>query len=182
MLQLFFVFIILVFAGCEQKSQVRQYTEIIIEPSSSLPSKLVWDVPSGWTQEAGNAMRLVSFHVVSDPQAIDCSIVSLGGMAGGIEANLSRWMKQIDLVISDEEFDRFLRFGPQAVTTKTGGSAATYDFTQLQKEADGSMHSMIVAVLYLSDATVFIKMAGSIEALKANHQQFLSLIQSIRNP
>ncbi len=152
MLRFFFVFTILVFAGSEQKPQVRQYTETVIEPpapavhtvNEAVRSKLIWDVPSGWNQGAGNAMRLVSFHAISDPQAIDCSIVSLGGMAGGIEANLSRWMKQIDLVISDEEFDRFLH-SAQTMATKAGAAATVYDFTQLQKEADGSTPSMIAA-------------------------------------
>ena len=56
-------------------------------PNSNM---FTWDVPQGWKQEAGTGMRLATFHLLSDEKAIDCSLVSLGGMAGGLEANLRR--------------------------------------------------------------------------------------------
>ncbi len=194
-----------IFCGCEQKPQVRHYTEMMIEvaplprmtadphagidmematpmptANDAVGSKIAWDVPAGWQQEAGNSMRLATFHLASDPKAFDCSIVSLGGMAGGIEANLSRWMKQINLETSEEEFSQFLR-SAQALKTKTGKAIALYDFTHLQKDADGKMPSILAAVLYLGDATVFVKLSGSIDALKTNRQQFIKLTESVRD-
>lgn len=55
---------------------------------SLMGNMFTWTAPEGWKQEAGGAMRLATFHLRSDAKAIDCSIVSLGGMAGGLEANL----------------------------------------------------------------------------------------------
>ena len=186
---LFIIVIVLIASGCEQKPQVRHYTETVIEPAETsvstangaLRDHLVWDLPLGWRQEPGNAMRLATFHLSSDPDAFDCSIVSLGGMAGGIEANLTRWMKQVQIEVAQEELDRFLRLAP-AVMTKAGASAAIYDFTDLQKASEGSTKSILAAVLHLGEATIFVKMSATIDSLRTNRAGFLAFIQSIRNP
>ena len=162
------------FSGCDQKPQVRHYTEIIIpadQVADHMPGvKLAWDVPSAWSQGAGDGMRLGTFHLASDPSAFDCSIVSLPGGAGGLEANLKRWMGQINLDISDGQLAQFI----------AASKGRIFDFTQLQKDRDVLTPSMLVAMLNMRGTTVFIKMKGSIAAINENKGSFLALVKSVR--
>ena len=156
-------------AGCQPAPVERHYTQIETSPESS-SQELAWNVPSTWQEEPGNAMRLVTFRLQANLQEIDCSIVSLGGMAGGLEANITRWLGQIGMHVSPEELQAFLQASPYRV----------YDFTQLQKGSKSATPSMIAAMLMFNGSTVFVKMTGSIEAIGRNKKEFLSLVKSVR--
>lgn len=205
----YLVLIILFFllTSCEQKPQVRQYTEVIIDApqaqlssmvppmmaaipegvdphagldmsnapmmptaNDSLEGKLAWDLPKGWQQQPGQGMRLVSFHLINDPEAIDVSIISLGGMAGGLQANLKRWLGQINVDVDDEALTAFIKASADNI----------FDFTQLQENTDSANKSMIAAMLMVEDATVFVKMTGSIKAVAQYKKDFLNLVKSVQ--
>ncbi len=139
---------------------------------------LAWGRPEGWKQEAGTHMRMATFHQVADPQAIDCSIIALGGPAGGPEANLSRWMGQLGLQVSDDNLKQLL-MSVQNLTTKGGLEAKVFDFTILQTKGNPSDKSMIAAMMTVDQTTVFVKMTGSMEAVKQNKDNFLKLLGSM---
>jgi len=164
-------------SSCEQKPQERHYNEIVIEPPQE-SGNLSWDVPQGWKQEAGEGMRLASFHPVSDAKTIDCSIVSLSGAAGGLEANLNRWMGQLGLEVSDDHLKQLI-LSAQDVQTKGGIEAKVFDFTNLQAQGSPSDKSMIAAMINVDLTTVFIKMTGSMGSVKQYRDDFLKLLRSI---
>ena len=56
---------------------------------------LSWGTPDGWSEEKGGGMRVATFRAKDDAGGIECSVVSLGGQAGGSQSNVIRWMKQI---------------------------------------------------------------------------------------
>ncbi len=187
-----------ILTGCEQKPQVRQYTEVIVPaplaqmppmamkadphagmdmsvPPEMMPTvnsdlKLAWDLPKGWAEKPGKGMRLASFYLVDNPQEIDVSIVSLGGMAGGLEANLQRWLGQINVQVSDVQMQEFIQASQDNI----------FDFTQLQKGADSLSKSTIAAMITLGDTTVFVKMTGSIKAVGTYKKDFIALVKSVR--
>ncbi|MBI3602763.1 MAG: hypothetical protein HY209_07730 [Candidatus Omnitrophica bacterium] len=169
---------ILVFTGCQQKPQERHYTEMVIEAAEGQNS-LAWQTPSDWQEEAGLGMRLASFYFINDPQSIDCSIVSLRGMAGGLEANLRRWMGQIGLDPSEEDFGQLIN-SSQSLKTQDGQEVKIYDFTSIQK-GPSLNKSIIAAMIPMEDATIFVKMTGSIDAIHRNRHNFLELVKSIRH-
>src|ERR1039457_6941126 len=80
--------------------------------NSAMSNMFTWVAPQGWKQEAGSGMRLATFHLLSDAKAIDCSIVSMGGMAGGLEANLRRWMGQIGVQAAPDELSHLISSAP----------------------------------------------------------------------
>jgi hypothetical protein len=214
-----FIIIAIVFlVGCEQKPQVRHYTEVIIEApdkdlsspnvlvgdlgheldarqkhsgmtsgdmsitngdmstapmmptaNSAFKDKLTWAVPSGWIQQPGSAMRLATLHPADD-STLDCSIVSLPGGAGGLEANLKRWIGQINLDITDERLTQFI----------SASHGHIFDFTQLQKGIDPSTKSMIAAMIELDGTMVFVKMTGTIDSIHKHKDKFLALVKSVR--
>ena len=193
-----FVFIALaLIIGCGQKQQVYQYTEDRTKaPQASVPfvdqdphagldmsaapmmpvsdtgteNKLAWNVPQGWIEEPGKGMRVATFHTADNPREIDVSIVSLGGMAGGLESNLKRWLGQISVQVPDEQLQKFIRSAKDNI----------FDLTQLQKGQPSAAKSMIAAMLNLGDATVFVKMTGTIEAVTRHENDFIALARSVR--
>lgn len=152
----------------------------MMNQASSQDSSLAWDVPKGWEEVPGSGMRVATFKLVGKSDEIDVSIVSLGGIAGGLESNLNRWAAQISLEIDARELDKFMT---DAITVKTqsGVDAKVFDFTKLQKGQDPSSKSMIAAMVDIGDATVFVKMTGTIEAVTKNQDAFKSLTQSVHN-
>lgn len=150
-----------------------------VMPSAGMNSDLLaWGLPEGWKQEAGIHMRMATFHSIAAPQAIDCSIIALPGPAGGLEANLERWLGQLGLQASDDYLKQLL-MSVQDVVTKGGLDTKVFDFTALHPQGSPSDESMIVAMMEVDQMTVFVKMTGSIEAVKENKGRFLKLLGSI---
>ena len=132
-------------------------------------AKLAWSVPQGWTEEPGKGMRVATFHTANNPQEIDVSIVSLGGMAGGLESNIKRWMGQIGVQASDEQFQKFIQAAKDNI----------FDFTWIQKGQPPATKSMVAAILTLGDSTVFVKMTGSIDAVTKHKNELVALAGSV---
>jgi hypothetical protein len=191
------------FWGCSKQSPERHYKEVVIQaPASNAPfmgedpharlgldipiikqhtredNALVWEVPDGWREEPAAGMRLATFKLADNPDEIDVSIVSLGGMAGGIQANLERWAKQIDLNIDPSQFDSFVNAAPK-IKTQSGTDAVLFDFTKLQSGSTPSAKSTIAAMIEMEDTTVFVKMTGTIEAVRKNQAAFEQLTRSV---
>ncbi len=183
--------------GCDQKPQERQYTEITISAPQSMAmppvtdphagmdmsmapamptanhevqDKITWDVPANWVEQGPSQMRLATLRLKSAPDAFDCSIISLPGGAGGLVANLKRWMGQVDINVSDEELQRFINASANNI----------FDFTQLQKGQDLSTKSMIAAMIELDGTTVFVKLTAGISSVNDNKAAFLALVNSVR--
>ncbi len=139
---------------------------------------LSWELPEGWQQKSGTGMRLATFTAGQAEEAIECSIVSLGGMAGGLEENIHRWMGQINLEVDDAQFQEFLK-SMESFTTKGGFESTWIDLTTLQSPKAKNAPSIIAVVVTLGDKTIFIKMTGQYQALQMNREKFKKLCQSL---
>ncbi|MCA9400155.1 MAG: hypothetical protein KC713_00910 [Candidatus Omnitrophica bacterium] len=214
--------VLLLLSGCEQKPQIRQYTEIDIresrfedipahqgidrgmpsaqsqmqtDPSMDMSSadsatqqminasvaevSMTWTVPDGWREEPSGGMRLATFQSSGDDPVL-CTIISLGGMAGGIEQNITRWMGQLGIQnISQEQLQAFI-YNTHDVSTASGESAAVFDFNRLLDPAGHAASSMMAAILEGPSKTVFIKMTGSQDAVAVNAEKFTALLASIQ--
>lgn len=60
-----------------------------------------YDLPDGWEVVAPTSMRAVNLRVADEPRA-ECTLVLLGGDAGGLRANVDRWRDQMGLPPIDE--------------------------------------------------------------------------------
>ena len=124
-------------------------------------------------------MRLVTFKSEGE-NPVTCTIVSLGGIAGGLEENVGRWAQQINIQLDEEEFQDFLK-KTQTIELSSGMVLSLVDFTQLQQDDEPSRESMVGAILNLEDvSTVFLKMTGTKQAIINNRERFVKLCQSIR--
>ncbi len=190
----------LFFSSCEQKPQETHYKEVVVEaPQANAPGAhavdilpaaphaglevsmnngVTWVAPQGWREESGGGMRLATFHLLTDAKAIDCSIVSLGGMAGGPEANLRRWMGQIGVQATPDELNHLISSAP-STKIKTGQEGKIFDFTSIQSKAPLTDKSMIAVMVTMDEATLFVKMAGTVGSVGKNKDDFFKLVGSI---
>lgn len=141
---------------------------------------LKWTVPSGWNESPGSGMRLASFTSKED-DPIACSVISLGGVSGGVEANVQRWARQIQVPIQGEALRTFLS-KQKSITSDGGVTSKVYDFRELQTDQSKTAPSMIAAIVNLHDKTVFFKMTGSLDAISRNAGAFDLLLKSIVIP
>lgn len=142
---------------------------------------LVWKIPQGWFQSKGEGMRLVTFKT-REEDPIECSIVLLGGMAGGLEANVIRWMGQINLTdISEDKVSQFIQ-DHEELTSDGGLEIKVFDFTKLQNDKPSMTQSMIAAIVAIKDQSVFVKMTGTKNAMSTNRASFNELCRSLKTP
>ena len=143
-------------------------------------SPIDWSTPSEWIVKQGSGMRLVSF-TTKENSSLDVSIVALGGQAGGLSANINRWLKQINLPeMSEADLQNFL--AQQKKFTSAGGLEVTLlDFPSLQKNTQDKTPSMLAAIIGLNDQTVFVKMTGTLSEIERNRTIFASLCQSLKS-
>lgn len=146
--------------------------------ASVVKAPLSWRTPNGWSEVVGGRMRLVTFRSKDSTKPIECTIVSLGGRAGGLKSNIVRWMNQVNIAIPpDDQLQSFVD-GLETIGAQGGFSLKVVDLTSLVD--GGQLPSMISAVAQLSDMTVFVKMTGNKNALIENRDQFKTLCKSLK--
>lgn len=164
-----------------QLPEGQDHTELqrVLDASIARPP-LIWKMPEGWTEGLSNSMRLATFHSKGKNGSIECSIVSLGGQAGGLHSNVIRWIRQINIPVpSQSQLKDFLK-RQSVLKTEGAFSITVIDLTELTDPKEKQASSMIGAIAELSDQTIFIKMTGSREAVIEHREQFESLCTSLK--
>ena len=193
--RLFILLFVAAGMGCDQRSSLwKTYEEIAVSPSvtaeaphehqprSSVALRatdLAWTTPSGWTEEAGSGMRLSTFTVLRGGETGLCTMVVLKGVAGGLEANVRRWMGQLKIAEpASEDWQAFLG---RSQTLEAGGglSGRLVDLT-LFGNGDSSSASMLVTMFELNQSTLFIKFSGPRSLILSERDNFNSLCLSLR--
>lgn len=144
-------------------------------------SKLKWDVPDGWKLASGSSMRIVTFKVagkVEGQPGAECWVIALGGRAGGIIGNINRWRQEMQKPhLSAQDVDRLPRIqilGEQAPFLEEDGSYQGMGGPKLDK---GMLFGVVCP---LADVTLFIKMVGGPEDMRAAKNDFLAFCKSLR--
>ena len=103
---LFVIFTIIVLQSCGQDNHIRTYylskekENNFIPPAiirETAPSGFIWEKPDSWVPSEGSSMRIASFAIPYSGGSGDLSIIQLSGTGGGIESNVNRWRRQLDL-------------------------------------------------------------------------------------
>ena len=141
-------------------------------------SPLVWQTPAGWSEQKGSGLRLATFTTTGGVGPTETSIISLGGSAGGLQANVGRWLRQVNISVNDADLQRFLAEQEQ-LTTASGLSLTLVDLTTLQSDAPADAPSMIAAIIDRGRSQIFVKMTGGKAAISARLPDFRDLILSI---
>lgn len=163
----------LIFTACNRDPEPRRYREIVLKGGNpnlqrGPLGRFAWTLPAGWTvQPEGDPMRLTGFWAPdpeltrkgeTDPKPVDVSIVQLAGDAGGLEANVTRWLGQVAL---PPTLAKQAIADAKPIRTATGQTGILVDFTPYLSEDITQSKSIIGAILDGGDNTVFVKAMGA---------------------
>jgi hypothetical protein len=149
----------------------------ILEDSAMKPD-ITWVKPSGWVEQSGSGMRLATLTATIDSRDVVTSIVVLGGQAGGVDANITRWLGQIGFSLNASELSNFLA-SREVIKIISGEKAEIFDFTKLTKDLSVMDNSMLAAIILDDAQIIFIKTTGSssdIAELKNDFTKFVSTL------
>jgi len=188
-----------VFTACGGEKEVRKYQE---EQPTPKPGKLSmssphtggmpgsnpamqphfkWDVPTGWTEEPKTGgMRLATFSIKTGGKTAECTMIPLSGDAGGLQANVERWLDQVKstgTAIPDKvNADTLMKNHLEKFLTKAQFPGELVDFTPVTPKPTDQ--TFIVAVIPIEGASVFVKLMGEKSILAENKGKFKALCES----
>ncbi len=188
---LIFIILFISLIGCEPREDIYTYTEVQIEspqeqmrvpaaddPHSFMESNerdISWAVPQGWREEKGSGMRMATISKDLDGRALEITLINLSGPVGGLEANLRRWLGQIN--ITEPQAVEKLLTSVQHFDLAGGLTAAAYDFTPLTiNDLD---NSILAGVIKLESGNLFIKILATKADLDQVRDDFMQFVQSI---
>lgn len=140
-----------------------------------------WVVPEGWTDVsnngAGAGMRLIDLRFGPNQEG-ECFLSMIPGSAGGLEANLNRWRKQMGQ--PDYTPEQFATLPKKTLL----GQEASYvdfegDFTNVGS-AEALKGYRLVGLIHQAPAfSLFVKMTGPKELVESNLAAFEQFANSI---
>lgn len=137
-----------------------------------------WNSPGGWIENrTASGFRLAAFTVKSGEIESMCTIIPLQGEAGGLKANVTRWLGQITgSMAPDENTVEKLLKAQEKFLTKGQFLAVLIDFTQVTPNPTDK--SILAGILTVQGDSIFIKMTGQKSHLIENKAKFKALCQS----
>lgn len=150
--------------------------------ASGLPAAaqggVTWTVPKGWTEKPPSQMRMGSFSAAGkNGQAVDISVVSLSGEAGGDLSNVNRWRGQIELppITADALAKETKRISP------SGRKMLLADMVSDKPVIDNKFKRRLVAAIHTSGGqTLFFKMVGEDNAVADTMPAFMKFLESLK--
>jgi hypothetical protein len=173
--------------ACRQQPQSRQYEEngATVAPASSRPQPRLpagtwcWEKPRPWREEGSSGLRLATFSFSDREKSGLCTLVPLSGDGGGVQANVQRWLAQLNLPqFSQPELAVFLK-RQKTMQTGSGLPVTIIDLTTLGQTPEQSGASMMVAMISAENQTLFVKISGEKALLEKNRDVFLKFCRSL---
>ena len=155
-----------------QVEQLPQAPPAVAPPQQTGP--FAWDLPEGWTARPGSGMRLATFVIPVEQNQVECSMIALGGPAGGVVANVNRWRGQIGLPAVDAAT-------VQGSTIKAEGQLGEFQYVKLINE-DQPGKAFLAAILPAGERTLFIKIDAPAARLDALESSFVDFCKSVKRP
>jgi len=168
-------------SSCSDRSEVARYRTpkaptadeaVSSEPESAQRDEVVWTKPEGWIDGRSSAMRMASFAIpLAGGNAADVSLTKLGGLAGGLLANVNRWRGQIGLApIAEEELS-------DLVKDRTNQKGREYQYLELENEE--TMQAIYGAIYEGDGFSVFAKLTAPLEGARSSQESFIDFCDSI---
>lgn len=143
-------------------------------------AKPKWTLPSGWQEQPAGGMRVGSFLIAEGNDKADVSVVTLGGQAGGMLANINRWRGQLSLPpVSEIELSSLT-----AKIPVNDDTAQIVDMAGDAQQAGGAKipSRILGAIIERGGTTWFIKMTGPDALVEKHKPDFLDFVKSIQFP
>ncbi|MGL1903339.1 MAG: hypothetical protein OCC49_14460 [Fibrobacterales bacterium] len=135
--------------------------------------KFSWKLPKGWLVQEGGGMITATYFPDDGTNSFKATLIILGGMAGGVDANLERWLGQIGLPSDPGTIAKVKNGATQVAGVNVKGSL--YDLT-LQATQE---KTFLVTILPVEEYSVFVKFMAAPDVAKAQKQNFTALLNSL---
>lgn len=147
-------------------------------PSASTALVLSYDVPDGWTDRGASGMRLATLTIDEDGQSHEVTVIPA---AGTLEANVSRWLGQLDPSATPESLlDRTARVLAETQKLPVGEAEATL-ITLMEETAKDTDEVILGAMIPLDEsASLFVKFKGPAAIARHEQEAFSRFVSSIR--
>jgi hypothetical protein len=148
----------------------------MMPPGHPSVSPYQWQVPEGWSEVAATSMRIGNFKVAASPEA-ECYLTVLKGVAGGVDANINRWRRQMGQPeLKAEEIAALPKvdvLGKPSPLVEINGS-----FTGMAGQQFPN-YTLTGVVVLLTDQTLFVKMTGPTAVVTAEKDRFQAFCKSL---
>ncbi len=150
------------------------------EAAADTGPSLLHDTPEGWTAAPASRMRVLNFQV-ADAERAECFVTILPGEAGGLLANLNRWLRQVGQAPLEEDdladLQQLALLGATGYVVEVGGT-----FTGMRGDLDLADYALRGVAALGNGETYFVKMTGPAEVVAANREKFDQFVTSLRRP
>jgi len=171
-----YCFCLLVFS-CTMNDNTRTYKlvktkfpETITNTKTKKSQVLSWNKPERWVVSDGSSMRLASFSVPYSKGGGDLSVIKLDGSGGGIEANINRWRRQLNLTpLSLVAIEKDI--------TSKQGNLGNYKMIEIINSETND--AFLCAIILLKDSTIFVKLSLKIEGIAEIKNEFITFCSSL---
>ena len=158
-------------SSCEDVSSPRVYKlKKNLVKKDSVP--VVWSVPNDWEEIAGNTFSLAVYKILNVKDYSEISVSKFPGDAGGVESNVNRWRRQVEL--SPLNLDQII----------------SESITKINPIGRYSLHKIInnekiqtaflCMILPLDDSTIFVKLKSTKNEISNLEQSFIEFCSSFR--
>ncbi|HNR34561.1 MAG TPA: hypothetical protein PKO36_05240 [Candidatus Hydrogenedentes bacterium] len=136
-----------------------------------------WAAPDAWKPKAGSSMRLANFSI-GDGNEAECYATLLHGTGGGIEANVNRWRSQMGQPpLTAEEIAALPKVNVLGKASPFVEVSGAYTDMAGVEHGNALMYALIVE---LDGETLFVKMTGPENLLRAEKDHFTAFCQSLK--
>jgi hypothetical protein len=145
--------------------------------TASATGKLQWSLPTGWNAHVGTGMFYAVVKTSATPDANEAGIVMLAGEAGGLQANVERWLGQLGLNLPAPQVEAFL--AEKKTFRSAGNLEVTFlDFTSVIAEEESQC--MLIGIVKPGPDSYFIKLKGTKAGLTKDRSDFVKFCESLR--
>ena len=166
--------------SCGQDTHIRTYRIAKPKPPDTAPrdeapetnsAGFSWKKPESWIPSSGSSMRLASFDIPYSEGSGDLSVIQLGGTGGGIEANVNRWRRQLNL--EPQSLSKI----EKEMIEKRGGLGVYNIIRIINEEMDSAF---LCAILTAGNQTLFVKLSANPPGIHEIEADFISFCSSLK--
>ena len=173
------IWVMVILQACGQDTHIQTYriakTKMPdIAPQVEAPENksagFSWKKPESWIPSSGSSMMLASFDVPFSGGSADLSVIQLSGTGGGVEANVNRWRRQLNL-----EPQSLSEIEKEMIENK--GGLGVYNMIRIINEEMES--AFLCAILTAGNQTLFVKLSAKPHGIREIETDFILFCSSL---
>lgn len=148
------------------------------QPRAAGALALSYDVPDGWTDRGASGMRLASLTIDGPEGGHEVTVIPA---AGTLEANVSRWIGQLEPSATPEALvEKTARVLAESKKQPVGDTEATM-LALMDEDAEDTDEVILGAMIPLDGAaSLFVKFKGPAKVARRERESFARFVSSLR--